>query len=95
MSYKHDLKEDITTGSLVWGLVNYKQDQERSRFSILKYLYRRDRDGEHIARDIFPFIKWDSGPEKSRFALLWRLLNVETREDGIRGHLLFVPFGGK
>ena len=95
VSYKHDLKEDITTGSLAWGLVNYKQDQERSRFSILKYLYRRDRDGEHIARDIFPFIKWDSGPEKSRFALLWRLLNVETREDGIRGHLLFVPFGGK
>jgi hypothetical protein len=90
--YDANLKEDTKKWSLLYGAINYKQDRERSRFSLLKYLYRRDQKGDEIARDIFPFIKWDSAPDNSRFSLLWHVLNIERQDEKWGGHFLFVPF---
>ena len=93
VKFRKDVPEEILTWEALYGAINYKRDRERNRFSILKYLYRRDQQGEQTARDIFPFIRWDSGPERNGFSLLWRLVNVESTDEGTRGHLLFVPFG--
>jgi hypothetical protein len=44
-----------------------------------------------VARDIFPFIKWDSGEDSYRFSFLWRLLSVEREGEQRKGHVLFIP----
>lgn len=90
--YDAQVKEDTKKWSMLYGAMNYKQDRERSRFSVLKYLYRRDQKGDEVARDIFPFIKWDTAPDHNRFSLLWRLLNMEQQDGKWGGHFLFVPF---
>jgi len=46
-----------------------------------------------VRRDFFPFVTWDSGPEKSGFSFLWRVFRWETAGDRTRGHVLFIPWG--
>ena len=81
------------SASLLFGLAAYDRVEDRNQFRLLRYLYRRDQDGDRVARDIFPFIKWDNSDEGYRFSFLWRLLNIEKDESGRSGHLLFVPIG--
>ena len=78
----------------LFGAVNYKyvDEQNRSHFSILKYLYSRSRKGDEIRRSFFPFVNWDSG-RKSRFSFFWRLFNYENDNGTTRGHILFIPWG--
>jgi hypothetical protein len=86
-----DLKNEIRSAKLLFGLVHYHRDKDRNQFSVLKYLYRREQTGQRVARDIFPFIKWDSGEDSYRFSFLWRLLNVEREGEQRKGHVLFIP----
>jgi hypothetical protein len=81
---------------LVFGaLSNYRKTKTGSHFSILKYLFRREREGDKITRDMFPGISYDSSPEASRFSFLWRVFNVERHGDRRNGHILFIPWGKK
>ncbi len=64
----------------------------RSETSILWYLYRSTVTPESTTRLFFPFIKTYSSKDKSSFSFLWRFLNIEVTEDGISGHILFIPF---
>jgi hypothetical protein len=82
-----------TRASGLLGTVRHEWDVEYARTSVLKYLYRRERRGEEIARDIFPFVSWDSAPEGGKVSLLWRLLSVEREGDKRGGHILFIPWG--
>jgi hypothetical protein len=87
----HDLKNDLRSSKLLFGTVNYHRDKEVNRFSVLKYLYRREQTGANVARDIFPFMKWDSKEDGYQFSFLWRLLNMEKDGAERKGHVLFVP----
>ena len=79
-------------GSLL-NILDYETEGDASRFSLLYYLYRHQREGEQVRRDFFPFFTWDSGPERSGFSFLWRLFRYERRGDRTRGHVLFIPWG--
>ncbi len=92
--YRHKWDKGYTRRSVLLGiLADYKREGDSSHFSILQYLYRQERKDDHVTRDIFPFIKWDSGPEKGRFSFFWRLLSFERNGDRRGGHILFIPWG--
>jgi hypothetical protein len=76
-------------------LATYARTGETSEFRLLKYLVRRDRDGDAVYRDFFPFVSWDSGPDRARFTLLWRVINCERSGEDWSGHVLFVPWGDR
>ncbi len=42
--------------------------------------------------DIFPFIKFDTAPKKTKVSFLWRFFNYEHNKDEIKGHFLFIPW---
>ena len=81
---------------VLFGAVSYDREKDdRTRMSVLKYLYRREREGDDVRRDIFPFVKWDSSPDAGRFSFLGRVWNMERDANGKRkGHVLFIPWGG-
>ncbi len=78
---------------LLFGAVSHHQQGENRRFSILRYLYRREQTEQRIYRDFVPFCTWNSAPEQSDFAFLWRLFHLRRQADQRSGHLLFIPFG--
>lgn len=77
------------------GTVAFDRDgEDRTSFRVLRYLYRRERSGEDVRRDFFPFFQWDSRPNGGHISFLWRVWNSERNDDGKRhGHFLFVPWG--
>lgn len=80
--------------SLLLGLANYRKNgPDESRLSILRYLYRREVADQHVYRDIFPFITWNTTDSGSRFSFFWRLVNLERQGEHKSGHILFIPFG--
>jgi hypothetical protein len=80
--------------NLLFGLLSsYELAEDRSRFTLLRYLYRRERDGDRVATDIFPFLSFDRGPDSRRDAFLWRLYHYRRDGDRRGGHLLFIPWG--
>ncbi len=83
---------DVEWSSLL-NVLDYERRGDESSFSLLYYLYRQERKGEQVRRDFFPFFTWDSGPERSGFSFLWRVLRWETEGDETSGHALFVPWG--
>jgi hypothetical protein len=82
-----------TEWDALFSAANYQREKERTRLSILRYLFHRQRQGEQVTRDIFPFIKWDSSPDSAHYAFLWRLASYSRDGDARSGHLFFVPWG--
>lgn len=76
--------------ALLWAL-RYRKKHESEKFNVLWYLYRVNKEGETIHRDIFPFITWDTAPESSRFSFLSRFFSYERTETAKRLHLFFIP----
>ncbi len=76
----------------LFGLFRSKKYGDRERTSFLKYLYRSERDGDNIRRDIFPFISIDSG-ENCGHSFLGKLWNFRKGKDGRYGNILFIPWG--
>ncbi len=89
----YDTPESAKVSTLFGLFSTYKREGDRSRFSFLKYAYRRERDGDKINRDIFPFIQWDSGPDEKKVSFLWRLFNYQRKGAMRGGHVLFIPWG--
>ena len=75
------------------GIFDYESDGTDSSFDLLYYLYRQQTIGEETRRDLFPFVTWDSGPERTKFSFLWRLFNYESHGNQSGGHILFIPWG--
>ena len=73
------------------GAVGGKREGDRSRLRLL--LYSRDRKGDTVRRDFFPFVTWDSEPDRSRFSFLWRVYQHEREGERRSGHIFFVPWG--
>ena len=91
--FKLKQEENAHDWSLLFGAMKSKREDERSSFRILKLLYSRERDGDTISRDFFPFVAWDSAPDRSRLSFLWRVFDYRRSPDGTKGHLLFIPWG--
>jgi len=91
--YRMERSGDDTEWKVLFGILNGKRTGERSRVSVLRYLYHRERDGNSVSRDFFPFVTWDSSPERGRFSFLWRVFSYERASDSKRGHFLFFPWG--
>jgi len=92
--YKYRNSRGDVDWQALFGAVSGKRVGDRSSVHVLRHLYSRERRGDAIRRDFFPFFTWDSGPERARLSFLWRVFNYE-REDGRRrGHVMFIPWGG-
>ena len=94
--FESKYSEEDYEWELFWGALQSKKQAGRSQTSFLKYLYRREQEGEEVRRDIFPFIKCDSG-EESRFAFLGfdkigYLFDLKKDKKGWGGHFLFIPW---
>jgi hypothetical protein len=61
--YRED--QDRLGWSSLLGILDYDSRDEESDFSFLWFLYRQKQKGEQVRRDLFPFVTWDSGPERS------------------------------
>lgn len=94
--FKSTFSEGDYEWKVFWGALKSKKSGDREQASFLKYLYRREQEKEEVRRDIFPFIKWDSG-EESRFSFLGfekigYLFNVKKDSGGWGGHFCFIPW---
>ena len=94
--FKSTSSEEDHEWKFLWGVLQSKKKDDRAQTSFLKYLYRREQEKEEVRRDIFPFVKWDSGKE-SRFSFLGfdkigYLFNVKKDSEGWGGHFCFIPW---
>jgi hypothetical protein len=62
MVFKYRQSGDDIEWDALLSALSYDREGERSSLSVLRYLYHTERDGDEVARDIFPFIQWDGGP---------------------------------
>ncbi|MCP3966328.1 MAG: hypothetical protein GY750_09265 [Lentisphaerae bacterium] len=96
ITYNYSGYEGDYDWSFLWILANGKEFGDAEEISFLKYLYRYQRSGSVPAKKarqtIFPFITWDSGPDRSKFSFMWRLFNLESSQKGTSGHIFFIPF---
>jgi hypothetical protein len=80
-----------------WDLLCYAvhstETRDEGSFSVLGYGYRRERKGETISRDIFPFVTWDTAPQSKHVSFLWHLFDYDRQGDRRSGHVLFIPWG--
>jgi hypothetical protein len=81
----------VTNWDALLSALRYRKENESEKFNVLWYLYRSNKEGETINRDIFPFITWDTAPESSRFSFLSRFFSYERTKTGKRFHLFFIP----
>ena len=83
----------------LWGLLwNYQRNPSESSFRLLWRLYERQQEGSGtqatVRRNIFPFLRWDSSPDKSHVSWLWNVADWHTSKDKKSGgHILFIPWG--
>jgi len=83
----------------LWGLLwNYKRNPNEASFRLLWRMYERQQEGQGkqatVRRNIFPFLRWDSSPDKSHISWLWDMFDWHTSKDNKSGgHILFVPWG--
>ncbi len=84
--------DELEWSGPLW-LIHSKSKPEHKKFSLGYYLYRSETKGTSKTRDIFPFITWDTAPQKSRFSFLWRVFRYERDAERRGGHVFFVPWG--
>jgi hypothetical protein len=83
----------------LWGLLwNYKRNPSESSFRLLWRMYEQQQEGEgnnaSVRRNIFPFLRWDSSPDKSQVSFLWRVFDWQrSKQKSTGGHILFIPWG--
>lgn len=90
--YEHHRNEIGHDKTVLFGLYRSKRYEDKSRSSVLKYLYRTENDGKTKRRDFFPFISWDSG-EEAGHSFLWRVWSFRKGNENNYGHFLFIPWG--
>ena len=88
----------VTKDSKKWHVLVFLADGEhegdRDSFSFLEFLYRYKRDGNKSKSTLFPALTYteDDDEKSKRFSFLWRVFNLESKNDKLSGHLLFIPF---
>jgi len=90
--YDYSSSEGNHKFEFLFGVASSKRVGDKSRTTVLKYLYRREQEGENVRRDIFPFISVDSG-ENGGHSFLGKLWNFRKGKEGRYGHFLFIPWG--
>ena len=90
--YDYSSSEGNHKFEFLFGVAHSKRVGDKSRASVLKYLYRREQDGENIRRDIFPFISVDSG-ENGGHSFLGKFWNFRKGKESRYGNFLFIPWG--
>lgn len=90
--FKGEYAQDSTDWKLLFGAMRGVRRGKKKRFSILRYLYRREKTPERIYRDFFPFVSWNSASEKADFSFLWRVFHIRREGKDHSGHILFIPF---
>ncbi len=91
--HEYERSGDDSEWDLLCYAVHSKQTVDEGKFSVLGYGYRSERHGAETKRDIFPFITYDTAPDSTYFAFLWRLYHYERHGDRSGGHVLFIPWG--
>jgi hypothetical protein len=54
-----------------------RQPNGDNRFFFIWRAYHREKRGDNVSWEAFPFLNWDSSPERSRFSFVWRLFEYE------------------
>jgi hypothetical protein len=94
---KENLEKKTVDAQALWYLYYYSHhdktetEPEKTTARILWKLYHRERLGDEINFDIFPFISYSENQKRSRFSFCWHLFNYEKTEDSFKLHLLFMP----
>jgi hypothetical protein len=87
-------------GSLLFWLFDSKyekypeRDHEYQRKRVLWRLYHYEKLNGDVSVDMFPFITYDKRTNgNKRFSFMWRLFSYQKKENGLKVHVLFIPFG--
>ncbi len=94
---KADLAAGTVNAQALWYLVSYDRQAATgdlpatTNTRILWKLYHRERHGDEVNTDIFPFIACSRSPEHSRLSFAWRFFSIDRTPDATRVHLLFLP----
>ena len=91
--FDYEREKERCSWDSLFGAISYESEGENSEFDLFYYLYRQKTVGTETHRDIFPFITWDSGEERSGFSFLWRFLDWERKDGKVGGHVFFIPWG--
>jgi hypothetical protein len=94
---KADLAAGTVNAQALWYLVSYDRQAATedlpasTNTRILWKLYHRERRGDDVNLDIFPFVACSRSPEHTRLSFAWRFFSVDRSPDATRVHLLFLP----
>ncbi len=90
--FDYEYSENITKWEFLFGIMQSQAEKNIIKTSVLRYFYKKVQIDDKITRDIFPFIKSDTSADKTQLSFLWRVLNYEHNKEGIKGHILFIPW---
>ncbi|MCX8035800.1 MAG: hypothetical protein N3D11_01865 [Candidatus Sumerlaeia bacterium] len=78
--------------SALFKILDYrKQPNGDSRFSVIWRAFRRDERGATTTTEMFPFLAWETSPERSKFSFFWRLFAYEQNAGRTTLRLFFLP----
>lgn len=87
-------------GALLFWLFDSKyekypeRDHEYIRKRVLWRLYHYEKLDGDVSVDVFPFITYDRRKDGNKhFSFMWRLFSYQKKKDGLKVHVLFIPFG--
>jgi hypothetical protein len=101
-SSNEDLSKGLidSSGSLLLWLFDSKYEKqpldshEYVRKRVLWRLYHYERLNGDVSVDVFPFITYDKRTDGQKsFSFMWRFLSYQKKKDGVKVHVLFIPFG--
>jgi hypothetical protein len=80
--------------NLLFGVAHSETKGERSKTSVLRYLYTRESGPDGSRLNCFPFVQYDDSKESTSFAFLWRVFNrkKDLNTGETKGHILFIPY---
>jgi len=89
-----------SSGGLLFWLFDSKyekypeRDHEYARKRILWRVYHYEKLNGDVSVDMFPFITYDKKKDgKKHFSFMWRVFSYQKKDDGLKVHVLFIPFG--
>ncbi|GEM_PF-2943018 len=92
-----DLEKKTVDAQAFWYLYYYthqektETEKERTNARLLWKLYHRERYGDEVNFDIFPFISYSENEKRSKFSFCWRLFSYENSKESFKLHLFFLP----
>ena len=88
----------VSNGQYKWqtllNLASGEGNADKEDTQILQFLYRHKRRGTKSETIYFPFVAIQKDGENSRFRFLWRVFEKTVENGKVKGHILFIPYGG-